>query len=313
VLALRRLLLLAFIWGWSFLFIKVIVEGVPPTFLAWGRILLGLSVMLAFLRSTGERFPERRTWGHLVVLGLAMSVMPFTLMAWGEEHITSALTSVLNACTPLFTAAFAAGLLHDRLGPPQIAGLIIALGGVAVLAGVGGHDLAGSSLAGVLATVVGTAGYGFGFAYARRFVHRLSPIQLSAGQLTAGCVALLPFAGYDLAVGEVHLSWLRLLCLLLLGAVGTGYAYLLNYRTLQAEGATAASLVTYLIPVVGVAAGVRVLGEPFSYRLLGAVVVGFGIAMIQGRILGPRPGSEPESKPEPEPAAAVPALPATCD
>jgi len=186
------------------------------------------------------------------------------------------LTSVLNACTPLFTAAFAAGLLHDRLRPPQIAGLIVALGGVAILAGVGGHDLVGSSLAGVLATVIGTAGYGFGFAYARRFVQRLSPIQLSAGQLTAGCLALLPFAGYDVAIGSVHLSWLRILCLVLLGALGTGYAYLLNYRTLQAQGATAASLVTYLIPVVGVAAGVLVLGEPFSYRLvLGALVVGF--------------------------------------
>jgi drug/metabolite transporter (DMT)-like permease len=222
-------------------------------------------------------------------------------MAWGEEHITSALTSVLNACTPLFTAAFAAGLLHDRLRPPQIVGLAVALGGVAILAGVGGHDLAGSSLAGVLATVIGTAGYGFGFAYARRFVHRLSPIQLSAGQLTAGCLALLPFAGYDLAAGTVHLSWVRLLCLVLL----------LNYRTLQAEGATAASLVTYLIPVVGVAAGVLVLGEPFSYRLvLGAVVVGFGIAMIQGRILGPRrPEPEDAHEPGPEalPSAPVPA------
>jgi drug/metabolite transporter (DMT)-like permease len=297
--ALRRLLLLAFIWGWSFLFIKVVVEGVPPTFLAWGRILLGLAVMVAFLRSSGQRFPDRSTWGHLLVLGLATSVTPFTLMAWGEEHITSALTSVLNACTPLFTAAFAAGLLHDRLRPPQIAGLVVALGGVGILAGIGGHDLVGSPLAGVLATVVGTAGYGFGFAYARRFVQRLSPIQLAAGQLAAACLALLPFAGYDLAAGSVHLTWLRLLCLVLLGALGTGYAHLLNYRNLQAEGATAASLVTYLVPVVGVAAGVLVLGEPFSYRLLiGAVVVGFGIALIQGRILGPR-------APHPEPEAAV--------
>ncbi len=97
--------------------------------------------------------------------------------------------------------------------------------------------------------------------------------------------------------------WLRILCLVLLGALGTGYAYLLNYRTLQAQGATAASLVTYLIPVVGVAAGVLVLGEPFSYRLvLGALVVGFGIAMIQGRILGPR---EPQGEVEVEPAAVA--------
>src|SRR6266542_1013522 len=125
--------------------------------------------------------------------------------------------------------------------------------------------------------------------------------------LTAGCLALLPFAGYDVAIGSVHLSWLRILCLVLLGALGTGYAYLLNYRTLQAQGATAASLVTYLIPVVGVAAGVLVLGEPFSYRLLlGAVVVGFGIALIQGRILGPR---TPEPEPEPATVAAGAACP----
>ncbi len=294
----RRLLLLAFIWGWSFLLIKVIVESVPPTFLAWGRILLGLAVILVFLRSTGERFPERSTWGHLLVLGLAMSLMPFTLIAWGEEHITSALTSVLNACTPLFTAAFAAWLLGERLRPPQLAGLAIAFGGVAVLAGVGSGDLAGSSLVGTLATVVGTSGYGFGFAYAHRFVRQLTPMQLSAGQLTAGCVLLLPAAGVNLATGRVHFAWLGLLCLTLLGTLGTGYAYLLNYRTLQEHGATAASLVTYLIPIVGVAAGVLVLGEPFSYRLvLGGLIVVLGIALTQGRLLAPR----------------EPATPATCE
>ena len=294
----RRLLLLAFIWGWSFLLIKVIVESVPPTFLAWGRIVLGLAVMLVFLRSSGDRFPERRTWWHLAVLGAAMSVLPFTLFAWGEERITSALTAVLNACTPLFTAAFAAWLLRERLRRPQLAGLAIAFGGVAVLAGVGGGDLAGSSLLGTLAAVGGAAGYGFGFAYAQRFAHHLTPMQLSAGQLSAGGVLLLPVAGANLAAGRVHFAWLGLLCLVLLGAVGTGYAYLLNYRTVQEEGATTASLVTYLIPIVGVAAGVLVLDEPFSYRLvIGGLIVVLGIALTQGRILGPR-------EPAPEVAAA---------
>jgi drug/metabolite transporter (DMT)-like permease len=200
--------------------------------------------------------------------------MPFTLIAWGEEHITSALTSVLNACTPLFTAAFAAWLLHQRLRPPQIAGLVIALGGVAILAGLGGGDLVGSSLLGTLAVVTGTAGYGFGFAYANRFASQLTP--------------MLPVAGLDAASGSLHLRWLGLLCLVLLGAVGTGYAYLLNYRTLQESGAIVASLVTYLIPIVGVAAGVLVLDEPFSYRLvLGGAIVVLGIALTQGRLLGP--------------------------
>ncbi len=125
-------------------------------------------------------------------------------------------------------------------------------------------------------------------------------MQLSAGQLAAGGVLLLPVAGVNLAAGSLHFHWLGLLCLVVLGMLGTGYAYLLNYRTLQEQGATAASLVTYLIPVVGVAAGVLVLGEPFSYRLvLGGGVVALGIALIQGRLLGPRQRTWPTAPAEP--------------
>jgi drug/metabolite transporter (DMT)-like permease len=332
----RRLILLACIWGWSFLFIKVVLEGAPPPFLAWGRIALGLAVLIVFLRRGGERPPERRYWGHLAVLGLTMSVLPFLLIGWGEQHITSALTAVLNACTPLFAAAFAAWLLAERLRWPQLAGLVLGFVGVAVAAGGGGGDLGGSSLAGVLAVVLATAGYGFGFAYAHRFTEGLSAPQLSLGQLApfsahgalcllsgvpqdrqvrvcagrrlhvrkaqlaAGTVLLAPFATADVAGGRVDLHPAGVLCLLLLGMLGTGYAYLLNYRTLQESGATVASLVTYLVPIVGVAAGVLVLGEPFSVRLvLGGLVVVGGVALVQGRLLGAR-------RPEPAGAGRVP-------
>jgi drug/metabolite transporter (DMT)-like permease len=296
----RRLILLAGIWGWSFLLIKVIVEGAPPSFLAWGRIALGMLVVFAFLRRAGQGLPARRYWGHLLVLGLTMSVLPFMLIGWGEQRIASALTAVVNACTPLFTAAFAAWLLGERLRRPQLAGLLVGFLGVAVVAGVGGGDLAGSSLAGVLAVVLASAGYGFGFAYAHRFTEGLSALQLSLGQLLAGTLLLAPVAAGDLAGGRVDLGPLGLLCLLLLGALGTGYAYLLNYRTLQESGATVASLVTYLVPIVGVAAGVLVLGEPFSVRLvLGGLVVVLGVALVQGRLFGPR---DPAAARLPEPS-----------
>jgi drug/metabolite transporter (DMT)-like permease len=296
----RRLILLAGIWGWSFLLIKVIVEGAPPSFLAWGRIALGMLVVFAFLRRAGQGLPARRYWGHLLVLGLTMSVLPFMLIGWGEQRIASALTAVVNACTPLFTAAFAAWLLGERLRRPQLAGLLVGFLGVAVVAGVGGGDLAGSSLAGVLAVVLASAGYGFGFAYAHRFTEGLSALQLSLGQLLAGTLLLAPVAAGDLAGGQVDLGPLGLLCLLLLGALGTGYAYLLNYRTLQKSGATVASLVTYLVPIVGVAAGVLVLGEPFSVRLvLGGLVVVLGVALVQGRLFGPR---DPAAARLPEPS-----------
>jgi drug/metabolite transporter (DMT)-like permease len=296
----RRLILLAGIWGWSFLLIKVIVEGAPPSFLAWGRIALGMLVVFAFLRRAGQGLPARRYWGHLLVLGLTMSVLPFMLIGWGEQRIASALTAVVNACTPLFTAAFAAWLLGERLRRPQLAGLLVGFLGVAVVAGVGSGDLAGSSLAGVLAVVLASAGYGFGFAYAHRFTEGLSALQLSLGQLLAGTLLLAPVAAGDLAGGRVDLGPLGLLCLLLLGALGTGYAYLLNYRTLQESGATVASLVTYLVPIVGVAAGVLVLGEPFSVRLvLGGLVVVLGVALVQGRLFGPR---DPAAARLPEPS-----------
>ena len=294
----RRLFLLAFIWGWSFLFIKVILEDAPPTFLAWGRIALGLAVLVVAMRRRAEPLPERRYWGHLVVLGLAMSVLPFMLIGWGEQHISSALTSVLNACTPLFAAGFAAGLLGERLRPAQLAGVAVGFLGVAVVAGVGGGDLAGSSLLGSAAVVLAGAGYGFGFAYANRFTTGLSALQLSFGQLLAGTVLLAPVAAVDLAAGRVHLGLQAALSLVLLGTVGTGYAYLLNYRTLQESGATVASLVTYLVPLVAVALGVVVLDEPFSLRLvIGGLVVVLGVALVQGRLLGPRKVPQPAGEP----------------
>jgi drug/metabolite transporter (DMT)-like permease len=295
----RRLFLLAFIWGWSFLFIKVILEDAPPTFLAWGRIALGLAVLVVAMRRRGEPLPERRYWGHLVVLGLAMSVLPFMLIGWGEERISSALASVLNACTPLFAAGFAAGLLGERLRPPQLVGVGFGFFGVAVVAGVGSSDLAGSSLLGSLAVVLAGAGYGFGFAYANRFTTGLSALQLSFGQLLAGALLLAPVAAVDVAAGRVALGPQAALCLLLLGTLGTGYAYLLNYRTLQESGATVASLVTYLVPLVAVVAGVLVLGEPFSLRLiLGGLIVIAGVALVQGRLFAPR---EPTPQPVAEP------------
>jgi drug/metabolite transporter (DMT)-like permease len=118
--------------------------------------------------------------------------------------------------------------------------------------------------------------------------------------LLAGTLLLAPVVAGDLARGRVDLGPLGLLCLLLLGALGTGYAYLLNYRTLQESGATVASLVTYLVPIVGVAAGVLVLDEPFSARLVvGGLVVVLGVALVQGRLLGPR---EPDAERLPEPS-----------
>lgn len=287
----RRLVLLAFIWGWSFLFIKVSVAGMTPTTVAAARITLGAIALHIILRVRGMTLPrDRRFWTNAVVLALLANVVPFTMLAWGEERITSALTAVLNASTPLFTALAGFIYLRDRFGRREIAGLLLGIAGVGVAAGVGGSDLADSSLAGSVAAIAAGACYGMGLSYAKRHVVDLPAEVAATGQLTAGAIILAPVAVLTSATEGIDLEPHRVLAIVLLGAVGTGVAYVLYYRSVADVGPTTTSLVTYLVPVVAVGVGVLFLDEQFHIRMLigGAMIIA-GIGLVQRR---PRlPGS----------------------
>ncbi len=286
----RRLFLLAFIWGWSFLFIKVAVEGLSPSTVAWARIALGAGALHLYLRHRGLALPRDRTsWRHFAVAGIVGSAIPFTMLAWGEERITSALTAVLNGSTPLFTAVAAAVLLRDHLRLGQVGGLFLGFAGVALAAGLGGSDLAGSSVAGSLASVGAGACYGLAFAYMRKHLVGIPPEVAATGQLTVAAAALAPIALVTSIIDGVEISAVRALCVALLGIIGTGVAYVLSYRTIADLGATKASLVTYLIPVVAVLVGVLVLDERFELRMLaGGLMIVFAIALVHKLGL-PRP------------------------
>jgi drug/metabolite transporter (DMT)-like permease len=281
----RRLLLLAFIWGWSFLFIKVAVEGMTPPTVACARVALGASVLLIVLQSTKRRLSRDRTmWRHFAIAALFGNALPFTMLAWGEERITSALTSVLNASTPLFTAILAAVFLKDRLRPWQVFGLLLGFVGVGVAAGFGAGDLGHSSIYGSLAAVVAGLFYGIAFVYMRKYLTGVEPIVAASGQLVMATALLFPFAFATTAASGIHLTLNRVLAITTLGVVGTGLAYLLNYRIIADVGATRASVVTYLIPVVAVTVGIVVLDEPFEWRIIaGGVVIAAGLALLRER------------------------------
>jgi drug/metabolite transporter (DMT)-like permease len=281
----RRLLLLAFIWGWSFLFIKVAVEGMSPPTVACARVGLGAIVLLITLRSTGRSLPRDPTfWRHFTIAALFGNALPFTLLAWGEERITSALTSVLNASTPLFTAVIAAVFLKDRLRPTQVAGLLLGFVGVGVAAGFGAGDLGDSSVVGSLAAVTAGLFYGIAFVYMRRNLTGIEPTVAAAGQLVMATALLLPFAAATSVTSGLHLTVRRVLAVGALGVFGTGVAYILNYRILREVGATRASVVTYIIPVVAVSVGVVVLSEPFEWQLVwGGVLIVGGLALLRER------------------------------
>ena len=282
----RRLILTALIWGWSFLFIKVAVGGMTPTAVAGTRLFFGARVMLVIVRAQGIVLPrDRTTWRHLLVMGVVFNVLPFTFLAWGEERITSALAAVLNATTPLFAALLTAIMLGERLRRVQLVGVVLGFVGVAVAAGAGASDLASSSLVGSLAVIAAASCYGFGFAYARRNLAGTPPLVAATGQVIAGTLVVLPFAiGTSVAEG-IDLAPHRVLAVVLLGALGTGYANLLNYRTIAELGPTKASVVTQLVPVVAITVGVLFLDEPFHIRLVaGTALTLFGIALLNDRI-----------------------------
>jgi drug/metabolite transporter (DMT)-like permease len=280
--------MLAFIWGWSFLFIKVALRGMTPATVAFSRVALGMIVMLGVLRIRGLHLPrDKRMWRHFAVMGLMYSAVPFTLLAWAEQHITSALTSVVNASTPLFAALAAAIALGERLKRPQVVGLFLGFAGVGVASGISAADLSGSSTIGVGAGLAASACYGFSFAYAQRHVVGIPPLVAANGQLVMATALTLPFAVLTSVRDGLHLEPRILLSIGLLGMVGTGFAYLLNYQSIADIGPTKASLVTYLVPVVAVALGVAFLGEAFHLRiLLGGLLVVVGIALLQERLTG---------------------------
>jgi drug/metabolite transporter (DMT)-like permease len=274
-----QFLFCAVVWGSSFLFIKVGLRGLSATQVAAGRIWLGALALVVIGVLRRRRLPrEPIVYAHMLVVGLLLCVAPFTLFAYGETHISSGLASILNATTPLLTMLVASVFLpQERPTLVKLLGLALGFGGVLVVLAPW-RDVGGGSLLGELACLGATTCYGFGFVTPRR----LDPLTVALLQVgLAGVVfaLLAPFVATD----PVTLTWPVVWSMLALGVLGTGVAFWLNINVVNGIGATAASTVTYLTPVVGVVLGVLVLDESLSWNEpLGAVLVVTGIALGQG-------------------------------
>jgi drug/metabolite transporter (DMT)-like permease len=289
--ALVRLGLLASIWGCSFMFIKVALEGLSPPQVVLGRMAFGTAALLAVVAARRLRLPrDPRLWVHLATFSVIANLVPFLLFAWGEQHISSSRAGVLNATTPLCTLIAALVFLpEERPTVNRVAGLVVGFAGVVVVIGPWA-DTGSGTISGQLACLGAAALYGLGFAYTSKFVswRGVAPGVLATAQLLAGTVLLLaatPIIGWE----TPDLSARVVLSVATLGALGTGIAYLIYHALVRDAGATSTSLVTYLAPVIAVALGVLVLGERVTWNLFaGAAIVIAGVALAEGRL--PMPG-----------------------
>jgi drug/metabolite transporter (DMT)-like permease len=287
--------LLALIWGSSFLLIKFAVEGLAPTQVVLGRLAAGAAVLLVIVVVTRQPLPrEPAVWGHVALMGIVANIVPFFLFAWGEQRITSGMAGVLNGTTPLFTLAFALmALTEERWSLQRFSGLLLGFVGVVVVVGPWNTEGRVNPVSGQLACLGAAACYGVAFVYTRRFLANRGypPLSLSAAQLIMATV-LLALVAPVVASDPTRLTPLVVVSVLLLGAVGTGLAYLLFYRLISEVGSTSASMVTYLIPIVAVVLGVVVQSDPVTWNLfVGAAIVLVGAAMAEGR-LPLRPAAE---------------------
>jgi drug/metabolite transporter (DMT)-like permease len=276
------------VWGASFLFMKVALDGVSFYQVAWSRLVLGglsLGIIVLFMR---QRLPrDRAVYLHFLVIAVTNCVVPHIAFAWAEQYVSSGLASIYNAVTPITTALMVTLAFHvEKLNRGQVLGIGIGIAGVVVIIAPWQHSGFTGDLAGQLACLLAAVCYGFSFGYVRRFLsHRPIPgatfAFLNIGIAGAIMLLLTPVIAWQ----PVELTPGIVASLLTLGILGTGVAYIWNINVLRAWGPTNTSTVTYITPVVGVLLGVLVLRETFSANQpVGAALVLLGILFTQQRI-----------------------------
>jgi drug/metabolite transporter (DMT)-like permease len=297
-------LALAVIWGASFLFIKVGVRELHPLYLTLFRVGAGALTLLVVLALGRQRLPrDPRLWGHLAVVAAIGVALPFTLFGFGEERVSSVLAGIWNATTPLVALPLAVLVFRtERMNTRRAVGIGMGFVGVLTVLGVW-QGVGGSQLTGQLMCFGAAACYGLAIPYQKKFVagHAASGLSLSAVQLLIATVQMAIvaplFAGAPPAPTALSLDVIA--SVLALGALGTGLAFVLHMRNIRLAGASTASTVTYLIPIVATVIGVVALGEGVSwYQPVGALIVLLGVAVSQGVLSGrfsraPEPTRQP--------------------
>jgi drug/metabolite transporter (DMT)-like permease len=248
-----------------------------------GQLALGALVLLITLVVRRQSLPHAgREWVYLAGMAVLANIAPYLLFSWSEQRISSGLAGVLSGTTPLLTLLLARAFGLGQLTPPRMLGLALGLAGVVLLAAPWHDGSRAVSLAGVLAALGAAACYAGSYVYARLLLTNrgIEPLMLAAAQLTLGAVLLsaaVPWIGPQ----PMTLSSSVVLSVVALGVLSTGIAYVLNYRLIQDEGPTAASMTNYLTPVVAVLLGIAVVGERLTWNVIigtAMILVGLWIA-----------------------------------
>jgi drug/metabolite transporter (DMT)-like permease len=283
------LILLSVLWGGSFFFSKVALHELPPFTVVLARVGLAALALAIYLRVTQQDIPAASgIWPAFFGMGLLNNMIPFSLLFWGQTQIASGLASILNATTSVFSILVAHFLTTDeRMTPNKIAGIVLGVGGVAVL--MAGNVFSGQRqppLA-LLACLGAALSYGFAGVFGRRFRRiGIAPAVGAFGQTAATTIMMVPVVLVFDAPWQLPIpSTVTFAALAGLALLSTALAYVIFFRILAGGGAINSSLVTLLIPVSAILLGSLVLGERLAANhFVGMALIAMGLLSIDGRV-----------------------------
>jgi drug/metabolite transporter (DMT)-like permease len=277
---LLRLVLLAAIWGGSFLFMRISAPVLGPALLIEYRVLFAalFLALVGFLLK--KKLHLRAHWKHYLILGFFNSALPFLLFAFAARSLTASVLSVLNATAPMWGALLGAAWSRQRIGMRTALGLAFGTAGVALLVGfdsVAARPGAGIAIA---AALVAAFSYGVASLYAKS-AKSVEPFANAHGSMWASALLVLPALPFFPASGQPTIGIMG--AVLALGVLCSGIAYLLYFRLIADVGTTSALTVTFLNPVFGILWGALFLGEVVGwYTVAGSAIVLVGTALVTG-------------------------------
>ncbi|WP_373356836.1 DMT family transporter [Pseudoroseicyclus sp. CXY001] len=282
-----QMLTLALIWGATFLANSVALGGTAPAWITAGRTALSVPVLWIAVLVARQPLPRGwGLWGALIVMGGLNNVIPFTLIAWGQQHVPSGLAAILNASTALWGMSFAAiAFTDERMTGAKAAGLALGFSGVVLVIGPAALSGFDPTALGQLAILGATVSYGLASVWARRRLAHLPPLTSAAGMLTGASLLAVPLA-FALSGPPGALPAGAIGAVLYLALAATAFAFILYYRIMAAAGSGNTLLVTLLVAPIGVALGAVILGETLPLRAWpGFALIACGLVAIDGRLI----------------------------
>ena len=279
---LALLMLLATLWGASYTFIKLGVATIPPITLIAARTAIAATLLLAIMRWRGVRMPrDTATWQRFLLQACLNSVIPWTLLAWGERSLDAGLATILNSTSPIFTFFLTLAVTrHEALTFRKLVGVAIGMAGICLIVGVQALAGLGEQLTAQIVIVLAAICYAGAAIFSRGFGN-LDPMAPAAGSLISGAAVLIPMSLVIDRPWTLSPSTPSLLALLGLAVFSTAFAFVIYFRLIQTIGSVGTTSQAYLRVPIGVALGVVFLGESLtSTTWIGLACVVAGVAAM---------------------------------